>query len=187
MESKSLEEELYDAYYEQCEKDKGKGEHSKKMIGLGKYVSYGFGAVALGLGCLTYIFPDKNLDLESTIFGSGFTLSAAGIMVAHYEMKKIFEAMYRKNTGGHLNEKEIAEVKRAGKVGKYAYFSLYPAVLASVGVLMSAEPIFILASIPLFKHYEMFYKGVACAMFSASVDYIAAERRQLANPMVNPM
>jgi hypothetical protein len=180
QELKSLGERLYDDFYTGFEIDREKnGKLSKMMSKLGKYVRYVCGAGAVGLGSyLTYKLTNGDVSLGEFIFEGGLTAATTGLTVHMHDVKKIFEAMYKKNTGENLDEEEIAEVKRAGKVGRYAHFGAATAMLGSCGALMVSNPLFlIVAPILPFWYYYTINKGYG-ALYSSAVDYTVGERRQ---------
>ena len=171
--SKPLEERLYNEFYEKFEKDREiNGVFSKKLSKLGDYVKYPCGALALGLASyVSYkMFNDDITARDSALFG-GLSFVGAGLGVHMYDVNKIFEKMNKKNNGQILNEKEISDVKTAGKIGRYAHLGSATIFSGVIGTLMFSEPSFlIVAPILPFWYHLTINKGYG-ALYSAAVDY----------------
>ena len=175
---KSLEERFYDEFYERFEMDRERNEVSRKMSALGRYVRYVCGVSAAGCGSfLAYKLTKGHASLEQFIFYAGITAASSGLTIHMHEAKKIFESMYRKNAGEMLNEEEITQVKRAGKMGRAAHLGAATAMVLSLGALIPTQPLMliVLPILPFWYHYTI-NKGYG-ALYSSAVDYTIGIKR----------
>ena len=185
----SLDEVLYNYYYEKFEGDRERsGEHSKSLYNVGKNARY-FTLAATAIvwfggnfarKILQNVMQNEKLSRRIFISQSAVTAAAVGLTIHMQEAMEIFGKMYRKNNGEELTKKEVDALKLEGRIGRAAhYVGASGFGIGFTAVATSSRREF-LAAIPFFAIAPFWYYRLDKeygALYNAAVDYTAGERR----------
>ena len=192
VEFSSLDEKLYNWKYAQYESDRTiNGENAKQEMNTSGYLRFFTSSVAtaLALGTL-YYGRKKKLTRRDLLVSLGLITFSAGLASHFHNYRKIFEAMYKKNSGHVLRDQELTEVKEAGRSGRYSHAIAVTGLGISTGAAVTVNRrVFMvsLPAIPLFFgfYYVNMHKGYNAA-YAASIDYVTGERRSFTGTHHNP-
>jgi len=87
--------------------------------------------------------------------------------------------MYKKNSGEMLKDSEVADIRKAGKIGKSLHLCAATGVLGAFGAMtyVSGDPILLQLSVAMpFWYYFCIHKGYE-ALYSSAMDYTLGEKK----------
>jgi hypothetical protein len=173
----SLEERLYAENYSRFEKDKKEnGVYAERQSRFRKTMSYFFGGTALFFGASgIYDFVQENTLNRDMLNYSTAAVTATCFAMEAYNAMQIFQAMYKKNTGGTLTEEEKEKIKRTNTLRKNTFYAGSAIMVGSI--LGTIPPSCALFALPILIFGGYIVLKTDRSGYRAAVDYITDTKR----------